>query len=116
MRQARSFEPLVAVNFVIADDVTDAISKDFRTSTGKRGYTGGFQLLQSLTNGKFCALGEIRDLHHGERFKMHLRKTLLQSRDYVQTVCDGKITMKPTDDVKLGDCSALAGSGGPERL
>ena len=36
MRGARSVEPLVAVDLVIADDVADAVGKDFGAAAGKR--------------------------------------------------------------------------------
>ena len=35
MRKARSIQPLVAVNLVIANDVADAVGKDFRAAAGE---------------------------------------------------------------------------------
>ena len=38
MRRARSLQPLIAIDFVIADDVAHAIGKNFRAAAGQRVY------------------------------------------------------------------------------
>src|SRR5713101_5017096 len=48
MGRARSVQPLIAINLVVADDVTHTISKNLGASTGERIHSGGFQLLQGL--------------------------------------------------------------------
>src|SRR6266478_1315654 len=48
MRQTGGFEPLIAVNFVIADDVTHSIGKNLCTTPGKRVDARGLQLMQSF--------------------------------------------------------------------
>ena len=40
MGRARGFQPLVAINLVIADDVADAISKDLCAAARKRVHAG----------------------------------------------------------------------------
>ena len=46
MRDARTFQPLFAGHFVIADDAPHAVAKNFRAAAGQRIHTGVAQPLQ----------------------------------------------------------------------
>src|ERR1700739_3970676 len=84
-------EPLVAVDLVVTNDVTDAVSENFSAAAGKRIDSGGFQLLQRFADGKLSPLRQISDLDHGERLQMHLRKALLQSRAEIKKILKWQI-------------------------
>src|SRR6266853_1806398 len=74
---AGGIEPLVAVNLVVANDVTHAVSKNLCTPAGKRIHSRGLQ--------------------------MYLWKALLQSRAEVEKILKGQIRMQSPDNVKLSD-------------
>ena len=114
MRQAGRFQPLVAINLVIADDVAHAVRKNFSTASGQRIHSCIFELLQSLADRKLCPLGQIRDFHHRKSLEMHLRKSLFQAGDQIKKILKRQIGMQPADDVKLGDRFAVARCGGFE--
>src|SRR5215472_793693 len=116
MRQARGIEPLIAVDFVVADDVADAVGEDFGASAGKGVDAGGFQLFEGFADRKPGAPGKICYFHHGEGLEVDLREALLEPRTKVQEVLKGKIGVQTSDDVELGDGVGVAGSGGSEGL
>ena len=47
---------------------------------------------------------------------MNLREALFQSRNKIKEVLERQVGMQSADDVELGDCFGVAGSGGLERL
>ena len=51
MYHAGGLQPFVAVNFVIADDVTHTVGKDFRTTAGHGVDTGLFEPVEGLGDG-----------------------------------------------------------------
>src|SRR5580693_3517430 len=48
--ELRGFEPLVAIDFVIANDVANAVSKNLSAAARQRIDTGSFELLECLRN------------------------------------------------------------------
>src|SRR5580765_5002363 len=101
MRHLGGFKPLVAINLVITNDMTDAVSKDFGAASGERIDSRGLQLLERLANGQLCAPSKIGHLHHRERLQMHLWETLLQSGTEIEEVLEGQVGMKSTDNMKF---------------
>ena len=116
VRQLGGFEPLVAVDLVVADDVAHAVGKNFRAAAGQRIHARGFQLFQRLANRKLGPLRQIRDLDHGEGLEMHLRKALLQAGAQIEEILKRQIGMQSADDVKFGDRLGVSGSRGFESL
>src|SRR5207245_1948081 len=101
--ELRGFQPLAAVDFVIADDVAHAVGENLRAAAGERIHTSAFQLLQSFADGKLRALGKIRHLDHGESFQVDLGEALLESRDQIKEVLKRQIGMQAANDVKFSD-------------
>ena len=54
VRRARGFQPLRAVDFVVADDAPHALVKDFRAAAGQRIHAGVAQPFQRLPHGIFA--------------------------------------------------------------
>ena len=81
VRQLRSFQPLTAVNLVIANDMPHTVGEDFSPATGERVHSGSLQLFERLANRELGPPRQIGDLHHGERFQVNLRKALLSGRN-----------------------------------
>ncbi len=77
--QPGGFEPLAAINLVVADDVAHAIGKNFGAAARQRIHAGSFQLFERFADREFGSLRKVGDLDHGEGLEMHLRKTLLQA-------------------------------------
>ena len=50
VRELRGFEPLIAINLVIADDVAHAVGENLRAAAGERIHAGGLQLFQRLAD------------------------------------------------------------------
>src|SRR6267378_2118713 len=100
---AGGIEPLVAVDLVVANDVTHAVSKNLCTPAGKRIHSRGLELFQGLADRKLRALRQIRHFNHGESFEMYLWKALLQSQTEVEKILKGQIRMQSPDNVKLSD-------------
>ena len=50
MRQLCRIQPLIAVNLVVANDMSHPIGKNLRASARQRIHARGFQLLQRLAN------------------------------------------------------------------
>ena len=116
MGQLGGFEPLVAVDFVVADDVAHAVGENFGAAAGQRIHARSFQLFQRLANRELGALRQIRDLDHGEGLEMHLRKALLQAGAEIEEILKRQVGMQSADDVKFGDRLGVSGSRGFERL
>ena len=70
-------EPVVAVDLVVADDVSHAVSEDFCAAARKRIHACAFICCQGLADRELGALRKIRDLDHRERLQMNLREALL---------------------------------------
>src|SRR5215471_15848528 len=116
MRQFGGIEPLVAVDFVIANDVADPVRKDFRAASGKRINPCRLKLLERLANRQFRTTREVGHLDHGERFQVHLRETLLQPGTEIEKVLERQVGMKPTDNVKFRYRFAVSRGSGFESL
>ncbi len=91
VRGARDLQPLAAVDLVIADDVPDAIGENFRAAAGHRVEPRFFQLYQHFARRHLADLREERNLHHGERLQVNLRKALLQAGDQVKVVLERQV-------------------------
>src|ERR1700680_4453005 len=102
MRRTSNFQPLLAIDFVIADYPTHTVVKDLGAASGKRVHTGFDQPLECLTNRKLAALRQVRDLHHGERFEMDFRETLLEPAEHFAIPIQCQLRMQAPDDVELG--------------
>ncbi len=79
MRRARDVQPLLAGDFVIADDAADAFGENFRAAAGQRIHARVLQPFEHFARRDFRALRQISDLDHGEGLQMHLREALLQA-------------------------------------
>ena len=83
---------------------------------GSESTPAAFSCSSVSANRKLGALGQIRDLDHGEGFEVHLRKALLQPGNQIEKILERQIRMQSADDVKLRDRLGVAGSGGLECL
>src|SRR5271165_7688233 len=83
VRDARRFQPFVAVDLVIANDASDALRENLRSAAWQRIDASCFEPLQRLADGDLSALGKIGDLDHGEGLQMDLRVALLQTADHL---------------------------------
>src|SRR5258708_22932493 len=109
---AGGIEPLVAVDLVVANDVTHAVSKMLCTRDGKRIYARGLELFEGVADRKLRALRQIRHFNHGKSLQMYLWKALLQSRAEVEKILKGQIRMQSPDNVKLSDSFGVPRSRG----
>ena len=114
MRQLGSFEPLAAVDLVIADDVANAIGEDFSPPAGERIDSRFLQLHKGLCNRKLGALGEVSNLDHGESLQVNLREALFQARYQIQEILERQIRVKSSDYVELGNGLGVTRSGSLE--
>src|SRR5664279_3122113 len=112
MRRACELEPVVSVDFVVADDVPDAVGKNLGAAAGHGVESRFLEFDQHLARGHLANLREEGDLNHGERLEMHLRKSFLQPRDQIDVVLERQIGVQPANNVKLRYRLAVAGSGG----
>jgi len=96
-------QPLIAIDFVVANDVTNAIGKNFRASAGERIHSGSPKSLQRFLNRQLGTLRQVGDLDHGKSFQVHLRKTLLQTGNEVEEVLQGQVRMKASHYMKLSN-------------
>src|SRR5215469_2313774 len=99
MNHARSLEPLVAIDLVIADDVPDTVGKDFGSAAGHGVDASFLETVESLRDTELGATGEKGDLHHGERLDVNLRKALLQSAYEIEEIFERQIGVQSADDV-----------------
>ena len=88
---------------MVADDVAHAVGKNLSTAAGKRIHTRGFQLLQRFADRELRAPRQIRDLDHGERLEMDLRKALLEARAEIEEILKRQVGMQSADDVEFRD-------------
>ena len=116
MRQLGGFEPLVPVDFVIANNMAHAVGENLSAPARQRVHPRGFQLFQRLTDRELGPLRKISDLDHGEGLQMYLRKALLQARAQIEEVLKWQVWMQPTHDVKLGDRLGVSRGRGFESL
>ena len=114
---ARDLEPVVAVDFVIADDMPDAIGENLSSAAGHGIESRLFEFDQYLARRHFADLGEEGDLDHGERLEVYLREAFFQAGDEIDVVLERQVGMQAADDVKLGDGFGVTGAGrGPDFL
>src|SRR5882762_884258 len=110
MSRARSVQPFLAVNLVIADDMPNMIAENLRPASGKRIDPSFFQLYKRLSNRELGSLGQVGNLDHRERLQVHLRKALLQSGNKIEKILKWKVGMKSADNMKLRYRLAVSGS------
>src|SRR5690348_17350509 len=108
MRDACSFEPLIAIDLVIADYPANALVEDFRAAARQRIDSGSFQSLQRFADSQFRTPCQERNFNHRERFQVYLRKTLFQSRNEIEEVLERQVRMESTDEVKLRHCFRIS--------
>src|SRR5581483_2073251 len=101
MRDARSLDPLIAIDLVIANHAADALVEDFGAAAGKRIHSGGLQSLQRFADAQLRALREEGDFDHRECFQMNLWEALFESRNEIEEVLERQIRMQSAHDVKL---------------
>src|SRR5258708_23006712 len=111
MGEARGIEPLIAINFVIADNVPHPIGKNFRASAWQRVDARLFHFFERLADRQLRPLRQIRNLDHGEGLHVYLRKTLCQSGNEIKKILEGQIWMQSANNVELGDRLGVTGSG-----
>src|SRR5579883_2128506 len=85
---AGGVEPLIAIDFVVADDVADAVGEDFGAAPGKRVDSGGLELLEGLADRELGALGQVGDFHHREGLEVDLREALLEAGAKIQKILE----------------------------
>src|ERR1035438_5606894 len=112
MRGTRQLEPVVPIDFVVANNVSDAVGKNLGAATGHGVEPCFFKFDQHLARRHLANLCEEGDLDHGERLEMHLRESLLQARDQIDVVLEWQVGVQAADDVKLRNRFAVAGSSG----
>ena len=96
------FEPLAAIDLVVADDAAHARSKDLSAAARHGVYSGLAHLDQCLFDGELGAAGEKRDLDHGEGLDVHLGEALFQAPDQVEKIFEGQVGMQAADNMELG--------------
>ena len=116
VRRARGFEPLFAVNLVVADDGADARGEDLRAAAGHGVHTRLAQLEEGFFDAELGAASQKRDLHHGEGLDVHLGETFFEPLDQIQEELKRQIGVQAADDVELGDGFRVAGGRGLPRL
>src|SRR5881275_1520186 len=107
-----SFQPLVAVDLVVADNVAHAVGENFGAAARQGIDARGLELLQRFANGKFGATGEICDFDHGESFEMDLRKALLQAGAEIEEILERQVGMQSANNMKFGDRLGVPGGSG----
>src|SRR5882762_89025 len=83
MSRARSVQPFLAVNLVIADDMPNMIAENLRPASGKRIDPSFFQLYKRLSNRELGSLGQVGNLHHRERLQGHLKAFTMVEVSYL---------------------------------
>src|SRR5262249_47213218 len=100
VRGSRRVQPLFAVDFVVADHAAHALIENLCASAGKGVETCILELAQRSFNRELGASGQECDLHHGKRFEMDLRKSLLQAGNQVQVILKRQIWVQAANDMK----------------
>ncbi len=108
VRGAGDVQPLLAADFVVADDFAHARIENFRAAAGQRIHAGVLERQQRIADGQFGDAREIADLDHGEGFQVHGRAALLEAAHHVQEIFEGQIGMQAADHVKFGGSFAHA--------
>ncbi len=103
VRDTGSIDPLLAGQFVIADDAAHAIVEDFRAAAGHRIHAGVLQALEHFALADLAALREIADLDHGEGLQVDLRKALLQAAQHLAVPVERQLRMQAAHDVEFGN-------------
>src|SRR5438270_11168072 len=101
VRHARGIQPLLTVEFMVADDAAHAIAENFGPAAGERVYSRKLHFFKRLACGELGTLGEIADLEHRECFYMNFGKPLLESSDQVQEILKWQVGMESAHDVEL---------------
>ncbi len=109
--RARGFEPLLAVNLVVANDGADAGGKDLRAAAGHGVDACLAKLDQGLVYAELGAPSEECNLDHGEGLDVHLRKTLFEAANEIEEEFEGQVGVQTADDVKLRDGLRIARGG-----
>src|SRR5471030_836225 len=108
VRRARRFNPLVAVDLVVADDAPHPLVEDLRPAARQRIHAAVAQPFERLSDRKLAAPRQVRDLHHGEGLQVYLREPLLQAAQHFAEPVQGQLGMQAADNVKLRDRLAPA--------
>ncbi len=103
VRGARGFDPIVAIDLVIANDASDGWREDFGAAAGQRIHAGIAQALQGFADADLRAARQICDLDHGERFQMDVGEARLEAAQHLAIPIEGQLGMQTTHDVELGD-------------
>ncbi len=97
----RDIEPLLAADFVVADDFPDARIENLRAAAGERVHTRFLQGHQRVADGKLGDAREVADLDHGERFQVDPRAALLESAHQVEEILERQIGVQAADQMEL---------------
>src|SRR5271156_1088048 len=108
MRESGGVKPLIAIDLVVANDVANPVGKYLGATAGERIHARSLELFEGLANRELGALRKVRDLNHGERFEVNLRKALLQPRAEVEEIVKRQIGMQSANDMKLSDRLGVA--------
>ena len=95
------FEPPVPRDLLRADPVPYLRVEDLRSPSRQASQAGILQLADDLFQGKPCNLGEVVDLHGGERLDVHLREPLPEGPEHPEVEIERKVRVEPADDVQL---------------
>ena len=108
VRGAGDIEPLLAADFVVADDFAHARIENFRAAAGQRIDAGVLERDQRIANGKLGDAREVADLDHGEGFQVHAGAALLEAAHQVEKIFERQIGMQAADHVKFRGAFAHA--------
>ncbi len=101
MRRARHFQPLAAVDFVIADDAPHPVAKYLSAAARQGIHARILQPAERLTDRKLAALRQVSDLNHGERLQVYFGEALLQAAKHLAVPIQRQLGMQAADNVEF---------------
>ncbi len=108
VRRARDVEPLLAADFVVADNFSHARIENFRAAAGQRIDARFLERQQRVANRKLRDAREISHLDHRERLQVHGGAALFQAAHQVQKIFKRQIGMQAADHVEFRGAFAHA--------
>src|ERR1700722_17197122 len=79
VRGARSLQPFIAIDLVVADNMADPVGENLSAPAWQRVYACFFHPYQGLRNRQLGAARQVGHLDHGEGFDVNLREAHFQS-------------------------------------
>ena len=116
VRRAGGFQPLVAVDLVVANDAPHPLVENLRAASGQRIHPGVAQPHQRFADRDLGAPRQVGHLHHGEGLQVDFRKPLLEPAQHLAVPLQRQLRMQAAHDVKLRDRLAPSLAGVPPHL